>query len=365
MEKRKTIRDIAQELNVSTATVHRALYGKKGVSRKLQGQILNLCDSYGFQINGAASALKRGLVQIAAVLPSEEGPNRYYYESVWRGVNRCVEELQNYNIQLTKITYSTNSEKDQEAALLRFGRIFEELPDGLLTIGHFGEACGSILKEYSARGLPTFLTCDDAEDCGRLACVQANYAATGRMVAELLSSQLPKYSTVLLCAGDETIPSHYRIVRGFEEYIKENRVLLHVRKLYGYYDEADLQERLDDLLRTDASITGAFSVSARLSVLLMNTVRSMGLKGKIRLVASDLFRDTRQALEDGLIQEIVFKDPEQQAYLAAKMMTDYILRSVRPDNPVNYVESKTILKSSLVYYNPAVAEPVKPEQTAI
>ncbi len=350
MEKHKTIKDIAQELNVSTATVHRALYGKKGVGQELQAKILDLCAKYGYQINGAASALKRGPVRIAVVLPAEGGPSDYYYQNVWKGVKRGIEEQQSYNLKLVKVTYDSNSRRSQEEALRSIELDSDEPLSGILTIGHFGTSCTRILRDYSLSGIPVFLTCDDAEACGRVACVQANYTVTGRMVAELLASQLPKYSTVLLLAGDETIPSHDSTVRAFEDYMAENQVRLHIRKLYGYYDEASVQQNLRSVLEADPDITGAFSVSARLSVVLIQTAAARNLTDRIRIVASDLFGDTRRALENRQIQSIIFKDPEQQAYLAVKLMMDYILRSVKPESQVNYVESKLILRSSLPFY---------------
>ena len=43
MEHRVTIKEIAAEAGVSTGTVHRALYGKKGLSEQTRQQILDLC----------------------------------------------------------------------------------------------------------------------------------------------------------------------------------------------------------------------------------------------------------------------------------------------------------------------------------
>ena len=42
MEHRVTIKEIAAEAGVSTGTVHRALYGKKGLSEQTRQQILDL-----------------------------------------------------------------------------------------------------------------------------------------------------------------------------------------------------------------------------------------------------------------------------------------------------------------------------------
>ena len=74
---RVTIKDIAQEAGVSTGTVHRALYGKKGVSAAVRDRILALCARYGYHANLSASALKHGPVRVAAAFPSMDGLNRF------------------------------------------------------------------------------------------------------------------------------------------------------------------------------------------------------------------------------------------------------------------------------------------------
>lgn len=226
--------------------------------------------------------------------------------------------------------------RDGRAQCSRGTRCHRQVQDGLL-------------RQFSLRGVPVFLTCDD-ELCGRIACGQANYIATGKMVVELLSGQLPKYNSVLLLAGDETIPSHINVIRAFEEYMAENHVMLHTRKIFGYYDEASLYREPIETLDACGDITGVFSVSARLSVVLMKAIEEKQPVGRVRIVASDLFRDTKTALENGTIQSIIFKAPEQQAYPAVRLMMDYILRAAKPKNPVNYVESKLILHSSLPFY---------------
>lgn len=54
-----------------------------------------------------------------------------------------------------------------------------------------------------------------------------------------------------------------------------------------------------------------------MSVLLADAVAQMGRAGQVRVVASDLFGETVRNMEEGLVQNILYKDPAQQGYLAA------------------------------------------------
>ena len=156
--------------------------------------------------------------------------------------------------------------------------------------------------------------------------------------------------TVLICAGNRSTPSHYQTVEGFEDYIAQNAIPLHVLKIYGYENERELSIRLFEELDTRTGIAGAFSVSARLSILLANEVRDLGKQNEIRVIASDLFPETIQNMELGIVKNIIYKNPEKQAYRAAQLMSNYVLKSQKPPCEVEYVESHVIFRSSLDMY---------------
>ena len=100
-----TIKEIAAEAGVSTGTVHRALYGKKGLSEQTRQQILDLCARRGYRANSAASALKRSALRIAAAFPGPQEENSYFYGSVWHGFRRCMAELDDYNLEVLELPY--------------------------------------------------------------------------------------------------------------------------------------------------------------------------------------------------------------------------------------------------------------------
>lgn len=349
MEHKITINDIARELNVSSATVHRALYGKKGVGDATRARILEKCAEYGFEINRTASALKRKPIRIAAVLPCSDDSDFYYRRSIWEGVDRAVAENSGA-IELLRLPFCPESAPGRTEVLSTIPLEGEDRPDALLTIGYFSDASREILRSFVDHGLPVSLALDDDEASGRLLCMQPNYNSSGRLVAELLSSQLPHHSTVLVMAGDPTLPLHESIVQGFEEFIAENGVELNIRKLYGAFTNTATYESLCDILQNDRTVSGVFSITPGLSSALIQAIRSMDMAGRVRVVATGLFGQTRQALEDGVVQTIVFKDPGQQAYLALRFMLDYLSHGTLPEAPVNYVESKLIFRSNLPYY---------------
>lgn len=350
MDRRVTIKDIAAEAGVSTGTVHRALYGKKGLSEQTRQLILELCARRGYRANSAAAALKRSALRIVAAFPGPQEENAYFYGSVWRGFRRCMDELDDYNLEVLELPYEPGTEHGQAETLNACFEQYGGKIDALLTVGPTEDAARQTVQQYSGAGVPVFFVCDDAEGCSRIACVQADHDMAGRVAAELLSAQLAPGSAVLLCVGDAQTPSHYRMAAGFEAYLRENRVPLTLIKAEGYRNKQELALRLKQTLADNTRISGAFSVSARLSVLLADAAARAGRAGEMRIVASDLFDETVRNMEEGLVQNILYKDPAQQGYLAARLMGDFVLRGIQPTADVQYVESRVIFKSSLAYY---------------
>ena len=117
---------------------------------------------------------------------------------------------------------------------------------------------------------------------------------------------------------------------GFEAYLRENSVPLTLVRADGYHDKQGAGAAPEtDTWKTH--VFPAHSASTRgWSVLLADAVAQMGRAGQVRVVASDLFGETVRNMEEGLVQNILYKDPAQQGYLAARLMGDFVLRGIQP-----------------------------------
>ena len=150
MEHRVTIKEIAAEAGVSTGTVHRALYGKKGLSEQTRQQILDLCARRGYRANSAASALKRSALRIAAAFPGPQEENSYFYGSVWHGFRRCMAELDDYNLEVLELPYYPGTERGQAETLNACFEQYGGKIDALLTIGPTEDTARRAVQRYSS-----------------------------------------------------------------------------------------------------------------------------------------------------------------------------------------------------------------------
>ena len=92
---RSRLKDIAQQMGVTTTTVSRALNNKPDVSEETRTQILALAQELGYQPSAAARSLKLHTTEtIALVFPDISGP---FYSEVIRGVEQEAGQSQ-YNV---------------------------------------------------------------------------------------------------------------------------------------------------------------------------------------------------------------------------------------------------------------------------
>lgn len=350
--RRTTIKDIAEYCGVSAGTVHNALNGKKGVSPAMREKIIAAAREHNFRINTVAASLKRKPLRIVVCLPGASAEGRFYYTYVWQGVRQYFAEMNDLNIDLIELPFYNGSPNSQSSELIDVLKRYNNEISGLITVGmnEDDENLRRSIERYNELNIPVVLTCDDISASARLAVVQPDYEVTGRIAAELLASQTTAGDTIMILAGDQLIPSHYLVTEGFEKYLAENNQSWKLAKVYGYNNSEDTARKIRELLRNRTDITAVFSVTSRISVLMSNILAESGMAGKIRFVGSDIFPENVESMKQGVMHNIMYKNPSRQAWLAAKTLTDFLLRGDKPLEDKILTESNVIFRSGLHMY---------------
>ena len=346
MSKRVTIKDIAKKTGVSISTVHFALANKSGVSKDTRERIKKIADECGYKPNMAASSLKRKTINIAAAFPVPKEDNRFYFTNVWEGVREYMERMSDFNVELCEIEYDNDPKKQSKEItnLLRHKNI-----SGLLTVGHMGTYGEMSIERFIKEEIPVVLINTDLPNSGRLCSIHPDYKIIGRTLAELITRQIPKDSKILLCAGGESIPSHYLIAQGFDEYLNNKNLKHQVIKIYDDKNKEVLYQKIKKELKR-REVRGCCSVNARNSVLLGRAVLENDRDGEIAAVGSDLFEENFRYLREGVFTQLLYKKPYLQSYLAAKYLLEYILKEKIPPRDIIYVNSEIVFQSSMDMY---------------
>lgn len=347
MRSQITMKDMASHFGVSLNTIHKAINGKPGVGEATRRMILEYARENGYKLNAMAASLKRKTVHIAVCLPELDADSRYFYGYIWQGYRTYKEEWGDLHLQMEEIAYRKDN---LTGTLLKLYRAWKkgEHPEGLLTSPPTDKTGVDAINAMADLGICVVFVTGDNPACQRLGAVYGDYDTAGKIMAEQIMNMLGKNRKILLLAGNPEKDSHSIMVNGFRGYLDTFDSECQLRILFGYGSEERLEEQIAMVLKEDMP-DGVACVFARGSAKLYHVLKEMPGK-KIPVIANDIFEENVTALKEGLFSNLVFKDPHKQAYLAMKMLCEYLIRDVKPEEAVQKVESVLVFQSNLCYY---------------
>lgn len=346
MDKRITIKDIAQLAGVSLGSVHCALSGKPGVSEATRQRIVQVAAEHGYRPNAIAASLKRKKLNIGAAIPALTGENRFFYRAIWEGVTDYINTLGDYNVELVSAPYYDDAQNSQVIEMQNL--IERDDINGIISVGYTPTKGLISLQAVKEKQIPLVLVGNDVPDSGRLCCVLPNYTMVGRMMAEQMVRQVGPADPILICAGYAQIPSNYLVVEGFEGYLRDNGAINPVYKMHSSPSE-DSSATVCRLIE-EKTVKGCCAVTARSTAMLGRLLEKYCLDKSIFSIGMDLFDETMDFLRRGVFDNVVQNHPYKSAYLATKILAEYLIKDIRPVMPTINIGSEMVFKSNLPMY---------------
>lgn len=350
MEKRKTIVDVASAAQVSTGTVHRALYGKPGVSEEMRKKILKIAWEMGYQPNQIASSLKKKPLRIVVAFPNPMDSSRFFYGEVWEGYREFRKEMQFYNCEIIEAPYDYDGVNDFATNIKGILRQYQGKVDGVISGGKMLEEDIEIANRLHQNGIPLVLVSENVEKMEYLCSVQSDHETDGKMAAELLMAQIPDNSQILVVAGDVLLTSNRQNLSGFKGLIERSGRNHPLIKIYGYESFDGVQDRILDVLENNPEIKGMYSVSARGTLFLARAVDKLGLKQKVRVIGSDIYPESVRYMKEGVVHFIIDKSPRKQVQVGLNRLMSYLVQRKEPPVKDEYLTSIIVCNSNVDKY---------------
>ncbi len=344
---RVTIKDIAVITKMSQGTVHRALYGKKGVSDEVRDQILKVANELGYTPNYVASSLKRKTLNIVVFLPNKTGKSKYFYLPIWEGIEEAAIEHKDYNLHFTYIPFDHNA-SDNTRTLEEFLEKTDLEIHGLITQASLGENNENAIRKCMENNIATSFVVDDLENTDRICFVGADNFMTGELSAEILSMQIEKNKDILIFCGNDYTPSHRLTVEGIESYIEKNNLEYRLIKIFN--TDENIEEKATNEILNNKNLKAIYSVNAKNTVFLCELLEKLNYEKTFRVMGSDVFVESIDYMEKGILDNIVHKNPKRQSYEATKILIDYIVKNEMPKKKVTYSNTEIVFKSNLNSY---------------
>lgn len=321
MEKRATLRDIARAAGVSAVTVHKAIYGKSGVSGETRERILEIASRMDYSVNIAASSLKRNAVHIAVVLQSLSNPENFFFRKMWDGIAKAEQELHDYRVRISRFECEDNW-RTQEARLVEIGQRNDI--NGVIMHPSDETKLNAAIEFLWNKNIPVVTANSDASASKRVANISARNDRIGALAAELLAKLMNGGGRVVVAGGNKTAENLRANRRGFRSCLKEIKPGVRVTDVFNFSDSPRFRNDIAKALADYPDIEGIYAATSRDTYIICQILDEAGLSGKIKLVGSDAFEEMLPFFSGGTLDATICKDQESQAKQAVLQLYNYL-----------------------------------------
>ena len=339
--KRIGIGEIARLANVSIGTVDRALHGRKDISDATRMRILRIAAEHGYRPNLAARALSVGTpaITIGVCIPREV---HYFYDELRDGITSEARRYEDLGVEIVYRPFERlgvgEVEKMQELLGMnpQVAAICPGEPQNL----------ASLINQAEEQNTRVICVASDAPGTARSTVVCVDPAVSGHLAAELMSKFLSPSADVAIITGMVATEDHREKVQGFSEvfprYSPAGRILEVVE---GHDEEDETFQKVYALLDRQRTLEGLY-VSTANCLPVCHAIGARGLHGKVRLIATDLFKEMVPYFEKGTILASIHQRAYVQGQIVVRLAVDYIANG-RPLPPTYYLTPHIVLRSNL------------------
>lgn len=347
-----TIKDISQKLNISIASVHRALHGKEGVSDKLKEQILNTADELGYVPNYVAASMKRKKQLIAAVLPADEGHKNVYFDCIWDGVRDCSETLKILNVDL--VDYPVQTEDEQYIRLKKIADAGNDEYAGVLTFSYTRQVNVLMqLQRLIAQDIKVVVIDDDLKEPEGLFCIPPNEKTIGEVAAEFVSLVTSGNGTVLVSSGRDDSKVHRNKIESFTKCLNTCSPGLNIEVVHAYSSvygkDNQLYQKFIKALKQADDVVAIYAITSNDNLPMAEAAEDSGLSDKIKLIGSDINQETVQLLSGGKLHAVIHQGAYTKGYTGLQILADYLVKKVIPETSY-FCTIDVVLKANLKFY---------------
>jgi LacI family transcriptional regulator len=262
-----TIYDLAKELNVSIATVSRALKDDPAVTAKTKKRVLALAEKRGYRYNYFASSLRKKKTLTIGVLMHEL--NSHFMTSVLAGIEKVIAET-DYDII---IAHSAESGAKEVA---NANNLFHKRVDGLIASLAFDTPNLAHFNQYINKKIPVIFFDRVEETSGGTKIIIDNYNAGYTATKHLINQGCKR---IVHLTGYLTRNVYNRRYEGYLAALKDNK--LKFKKEYLFVN--DLQEKCcietcKHILKMNPLPDGLFVTNDFSAAICIQTLKEAGIK---------------------------------------------------------------------------------------
>jgi LacI family transcriptional regulator len=338
-----TIYDIAKKLNVSTASVTRALNGLPKVGDEKRKLIIKTAEEMGYKTNQLAASLSRNPIKIAVVLYASI---QEFYEKIESGIEDAFISLKDFNIDRDMYVLNSSDTSDEDFVRTISDITRKDYAGVLIHSIHDNPAIIEAVENLLKSGKIVYTINSDISIHKLHYSIMSNAGVAGRMAAELLDWSVSNRKICHFLGGREAQMLN-TLNNAFVEEAEKRGLSIIAR----YYDDDSVNavcRNVETMLKDHPDVGGIY-VSSAISYAVCNCLVKMNYDRKIRLITSDLLQDIRTHIRNNVVQATIFQDPYKQGRDGFSNLYRMIAEGLKLDNQI-LVTPLILTKSNIDLY---------------
>ena len=338
---RVTIKDIASQLNVSIATVDRALHNRGRIHEETYKQIMLKVDELGYKPNRIASTLVKNTdTRIAFVTPKCNS----FFEEIVRGAQTAADELLDFGVYIDFITQDSFFDSLGQAASME--SLIEQKPDGILVVPLHPLLLSTSIDRASENGIPVITVNLDSKESKRICYVGQDPEKTGAIIGTLFGKHMNKGGDIVILNGITEISTLRLRADGFINRLKNSYPGINIIGSYEYVDDIKISfEIAKKIIKDIPSVSGIFANTAYGGVGVGMAIKEMGKCGSIVAAGFDTDYGVLDLLDCGALKATITQNPYMEGYHSVKLLYKTIAEKIVPEREYNYTKADIIISS--------------------
>lgn len=322
--KRATLKDIAREAGVGSATVDRVLNERGNVSVEVAERVLAAARA--LNIRRVLPARYRRTLRVEILLARPELPL----------IERMGSEFAKLSHRVDRSVIIQRTRLKTEAPELMAGHIERAQADGIVLYAQSHPAIEAAIDRASAAGKAVVTMISDIPGSGRLAYAGIDNVAAGRTAAFLIGRMVAGGGHLVVLCNHFLFQSHEARVAGFVASLEREPGRFTIEVVEGG-DDNDLSERrLRATLARRPDTVAIYNAGAANR----GVAAALAARGPLVFVGHELTPYTRPMLQSGVMTMVIDQNPEHQARFALDVLMHHSGHAEIPDLQEPY-ESRT------------------------
>lgn len=225
-----------------------------------------------------------------------------------KGVDEKAADLAGYNCTVLVKQIPINV----DAQLNAIDELLREEVNGIALAPQNDARIRSRINELYAQGIPVVTLNTDIENSARIAYVGSNYVKSGRTAAGLLRLMTHGEVQIGIITGSSGILCHTERIAGFKDALKPYQEHMHIISIAETQDDEIASYEQTSRLLKEHPETNALFFAAGGVYGGCRAIVSLGLAGKLHVIAFDKAETTEQFLREGVLSAVICQQPRTQ-----------------------------------------------------